>query len=869
MKLIQCPYCNALFNEEINICPCCKKEIPIEVLTNLPVYDEERLKNCHVFMIREDLLIKNYIFQSIEIINTNFIWIKVIYNDSEEKILWLNNSFLFLSYADASKRRAIEHPSFKVIKIDYDDSSTFEKILFHFPTTVLKNDSEENERVYYRKVIEAINKKINNVKASIEKTETMRKQAFQSMYECMQEDATNGKNLYGDSLYLSTNAQFDKIVESNKFYNQQIDFLLSLKKKPYFVRMDCGTSFDKLHTIYMGYNEIENYVVDWRSNAAEFYYNSDMLISKGILVYSLKRMFTSFNNGDVQFEDEINCTNKFMTSSSATNKDFEKEELNIHDDVYLRLIEEARKKPEVHEIIATLKQMQYQIIIEDYHKNMIVNGCAGSGKTMILYHRLSHMIFNEKRKNLKFNCGNIFILSPSLVFQKSMTELSKTLELDKTQNLTFFQFIENLIFLYSKKRYILPGIKTTIEIPAFDSTDASFYTEERYQIFKNEFQATNINTFNFKYWLLNLINEEFHTHFEYFSFYQSNGQIDLSLLDKIKPKIKTKEGFFYPSDVILQASIATIRGWLKKNKKDENKYFERIKKYRPMMSLFLQESNMSIVDKNLAYVKIYEDDDLLNIALQYLILTKIAKEYNQAILGYQGYFDNIKCMYVMQMYEKIFQLDSQKKYFFERLYYLKYLEEQYGCFYTEDSWCFVDEYQNYSIFEIGIISTAFSNVTMNFYGDLNQRLEEKGIQATEKLIKLYPETKVFTVNENFRNAQEITDYINKELRMSMVAIGIHGTVIETTKEKVHFQVEKRTAIICKDISNFKSKYFVFNLNIITSENDEIKQNQINLIDVKDTKGLEFDTVYVFLENMTETEKYLSMSRALNNLIVVK
>ena len=45
--------------------------------------------------------------------------------------------------------------------------------------------------------------------------------------------------------------------------------------------------------------------------------------------------------------------------------------------------------------------------------------------------------------------------------------------------------------------------------------------------------------------------------------------------------------------------------------------------------------------------------------------------------------------------------------------------------------------------------------------------------------------------------------------------------------------------------------------------------QLNLMTIQDAKGLEFETVYVIDEGMSDNEKYVAYTRALNRLIVIE
>lgn len=55
---------------------------------------------------------------------------------------------------------------------------------------------------------------------------------------------------------------------------------------------------------------------------------------------------------------------------------------------------------------------------------------------------------------------------------------------------------------------------------------------------------------------------------------------------------------------------------------------------------------------------------------------------------------------------------------------------------------------------------------------------------------------------------------------------------------------------------------------VAAEVRAIDDNELTLLTVSECKGLEFDTVYVFSDGMTENEKYVAYTRALDHLSVI-
>lgn len=70
----------------------------------------------------------------------------------------------------------------------------------------------------------------------------------------------------------------------------------------------------------------------------------------------------------------------------------------------------------------------------------------------------------------------------------------------------------------------------------------------------------------------------------------------------------------------------------------------------------------------------------------------------------------------------------------------------------------------------------------------------------------------------------------------------------------------------KDIKN-KFDLFGSAINDLTGDKSEIYENKWNLMTVEQAKGLEFNCAVVIISNMTENEKYIACTRALDEMIV--
>lgn len=178
---------------------------------------------------------------------------------------------------------------------------------------------------------------------------------------------------------------------------------------------------------------------------------------------------------------------------------------------------------------------------------------------------------------------------------------------------------------------------------------------------------------------------------------------------------------------------------------------------------------------------------------------------------------------------------------------------------------FIDEAQDLSVAEIELINKVNSisgEPTINLFGDTNQMITTHGIKDWSDL-QIVPE--IYTLEENFRNTNQIVEYCNKNLTIQMVKIGVDMDEVSEYKT-IQDAVRSSSSISNNAVFIVKDDYCVADLKKLLSQTT-IKNYEIYT--VKAAKGLEFKEVFVFDEKMSLNEKYISYTRALAKLNVIK
>lgn len=161
-------------------------------------------------------------------------------------------------------------------------------------------------------------------------------------------------------------------------------------QKPYFGRIDyLETGTGQAERLYIGKNGISKdrtdvLIVDWRAPVSTLYYENKLGPgsyqvpgSDSVSVeLNLKRTF-DIDNGTLAgyYDNDTAATDELLVKYLSQNKD-----------------------AVLGDIISTIQKEQDQIIRQTPFQNIIVQGVAGSGKTTVAMHRISHILYNYEKR---------------------------------------------------------------------------------------------------------------------------------------------------------------------------------------------------------------------------------------------------------------------------------------------------------------------------------------------------------------------------------------------------------------------------------------------------------------------------------------
>lgn len=230
---------------------------------------------------------------------------------------------------------------------------------FPFEEPIVCDNSEDvifEERNNFKKCLGELDESIESLQSNLKKVDSI-------------------VDFYGEEWLDWKNAQ-----EYNKTIESSIESLKKKRRTPYIGRMKLRYEDGNESDIYVGREVITNskgevLVHSWFSDIGNKIYNdvdTSYIVNHKTINLLLKRMI------DIQNAVFINATEVF-------NIKYGNKFLTIRSDDYLKKILSQKKNyNQLTDIIATIQYNQNQIITFDSKKNMVMQGCAGSGKTMVL-----------------------------------------------------------------------------------------------------------------------------------------------------------------------------------------------------------------------------------------------------------------------------------------------------------------------------------------------------------------------------------------------------------------------------------------------------------------------------------------------------
>ena len=211
--------------------------------------------------------------------------------------------------------------------------------------------------------------------------------------------------------------------------------------EPYFARMDVVDDKEGYNSYYIGKRGDEGLeIVDWRAPLARRYYQKSRIaftINDYRYKLVLRRALRTRSGKVIGMQNEYLSVKDYLAPEEIGGRD----EAVIFDPFLREVIKSRKEKSGITDIIDTIQEKQYEIITLPEDAHFAVQGIAGSGKTMIMLHRLSYIMYNNEGVKPR----DVLVITPSDSFNSFIDELSAVLELEKVKTSTIESYFAALL----------------------------------------------------------------------------------------------------------------------------------------------------------------------------------------------------------------------------------------------------------------------------------------------------------------------------------------------------------------------------------------------------------------------------------------
>lgn len=711
----------------------------------------------------------------------------------------------------------------------------------------MSNDHTQ-ETQHLQQVYEELSQARETYQAAIDEVSTTGK----SVLEQFGGDTKLNFDSYSDNLETFAmmemkNREIDQLNIQNATAAKQLEKVERLLKVPYFGKIDVTflDTDDDRDVFYIGMNDFTNLdgdsrIYDWRSPIASLFYNnvlgdSSYLVNKTEIpvALNLKRQLII---------EEDRLINFFDTS------------LAIQDDILLHSLE-ADSSQYMKDITTTIQQEQNEIIRDERHPLLLVNGIAGSGKTSAIMQRIAYLLYNHRTQ---ITADDILLLSPNSTFIDYISQVLPNLGERNPLSLTLLQFLK---FTFREKKPI--------------ESEAAYFnriTAEQVNSQQKVIQSQAFTTFIQSFDDPTLIQQ---------SLFQP-------ILFKRKPIFSAELIFNLYQET---PNTLSIRDRLSATKEKLSSLWNRyLIKQSTSKKMIDQMQDLTEAEQLRYFDMIFTEDDeeqLTEFALQ-----RLQKKYRKVAdaIADTSWFDQwllFEALY--QQYTRVPYKRTASAYTADEVVSLLLIKDKF----IEDlsnrqmAFILVDEVQDYTEAQILLLLKLFPQANFTFAGDENQAIFNTSISFMELKELLSASSRSvtsFQLLNSYRSSKEITQLfqtlVTNHEKLKIVSIRKDGekptfipcenqdTYLETlTSLLASLSPEEATVIITK--TGIEAEELEQQL---IKENSTIKA-QILSIDM--AKGLEFDNVIIHDPSTvrygtTEREKkilYTAISRGMKQVFL--
>lgn len=681
-------------------------------------------------------------------------------------------------------------------------------------------NEREQELTYLHLVYEELRQAKETYEASLADTATSGKEILEEFGR----DSKLNFDSYADNLETFAmlemkNREIDQWNLKNQTMAKKLDKVNRLLQVPYFGKID--VTFEDSPTeneaFYIGVNDFasledQSRIYDWRSPIASLFY--DNILGE-----------TQYTSNGLTIPVSLNLKRQLIIEKDQLLNYFDTT-VAIQDDVLLHSLE-ADSSQYMKDITTTIQQEQNEIIRDERHPILLVNGIAGSGKTSAIMQRIAYLLYQHRSE---ITADNILLLSPNSTFIDYISQVLPNLGERNPLNLTLLQFLrftaQETVQAESETEYFL-------RIAAAEASE----------------QETVIRSKGFIDFLLSKQKEAF---------------IQADLFNPIhfkKQTLFTKETIFKlyndtPSELPVRKRISATK------EKLLSLWNRQLIKQARSKKMIDQFQDLTEAEQVRYFGAVITDDNeqqvaefaLKRLRKKYRNVTTLIKSYTW--INQWGIFEHLYQSYQDKPYQK-----TQASYSADEIVALLFVKHAF----IEDlanqqmTFILVDEVQDYTEAQLLLLLTLFPQASFTLAGDENQAIFNTAIDFidVEQLLQT-SKRKVtsYQLLNSYRSSKEITRLFqtlgNNPEELKIVPIRQDGekpqfiacedeqSYLETLIEQISSLSPKESAVIITKTMAERDK-------LVQALSEKLALTDyefLQILSIDMAKGLEFDTVII-------------------------
>ncbi|SDN37999.1 DNA helicase-2 / ATP-dependent DNA helicase PcrA [Paenibacillus sp. yr247] len=295
----------------------------------------------------------------------------------------------------------------------------------------INNEEREREEQRVASVRAHIQQRILELGQTVDERRSEATAIGRSFWDDISVNADNDDDLIETAASM---AQQEHVLQGQeRSYRLAQDALRKLQRvvdAPYFSRIDFKENGEQeREKIYIGLTSFidaktdEILIYDWRAPIASLFYD----YPPGPATYRTPEMDVS---------GELMLKRQYIIKAGVLQDVFDTG-ISIGDEMLQQMLSRSADE-KMHSIVTTIQREQNQIIRDDRHKVLVVQGAAGSGKTSVALQRIAYLLYKYRTT---LSADNMILFSPNSLFSDYVSHVLPELGEATMQQTTFQDYL--------------------------------------------------------------------------------------------------------------------------------------------------------------------------------------------------------------------------------------------------------------------------------------------------------------------------------------------------------------------------------------------------------------------------------------------